>query len=227
LLLFTRQLASDTRFGAWHIAEAESFFREDLPLTEGEAAELARHLDPIRRLEWLASRWLLHRMTGAPERMPLQKNPFAKPFFTEETDLQCSLSHSQGTVAALLSNTACGCDIQVLVDKMPRIAPRFMRADEFDMIRSYPLAEQFVLLHAFWTAKEALYKAYGLKELDFRAHLHITPFTWQNNIARTTGWVEKNDIMQSYQLYIELFQTEAPQKSFVWTVAELTESIEH
>ena len=219
MLLFTRQIAPNVTFGAWHIAENEQFFRDDLPLAAQEEAELAKHHDALRRTEWMASRWLLHRMTGAAERMPLAKNPFAKPFFTENSDWQCSLSHSQGIVAALLTQSVCGCDIQVLVDKMPRLAPRFMNADELAFVAGHDHATQFLLQHVFWTAKEALYKAYGLREIDFRAHLRIEPFVWADDAVMTTGYVEKEGVQQRYQLYIGLFKGSDDAKAFVWTVA--------
>jgi phosphopantetheinyl transferase len=222
MLLFSRQLSTDLTFAAWQIREEEAYFRTDLPLSGTEEAELARHHVPIRRLEWLAGRWLLHRLTGATERLTLGKNPYAKPFFLDYPDQHCSLSHSQGTVAALLSERPCGCDIQVLVEKMTRLAPKFMRPEEFEFVRQYPQDQQLALLHVFWTAKEALYKAHGLKELDFRAHLRVEPFDWRSDqeVSTTRGHLEKGDLQQVYQLHIGHFRVpDLPE--FVWTVATL------
>jgi len=225
-LLFTRQITFNTdnpsgqtlRFGTWQITEDEAYFRNDLPLTPDEADDLDR-FKGIRRLEWLAGRWLLHLLTGANVRLPLGKNAFAKPFFLHRPELHCSLSHSHGTVGAMLADKVCGCDLQMLVEKMPRLAGKFLHPDETLFLQKHSAADQFDLMHVFWTAKESLYKAYGLKELDFRGHLRLEPFPWQSSYAETTGWIWKDDLKQAYNLYFE--KTELPGESggaFVWTV---------
>lgn len=224
-LLFTRHIAFNKgtpaeqvlSFGVWQITETEAYFREDLPLTVEEEADLDRYKG-IRRMEWLASRWLLHKLTGANVRLPLGKNAFAKPFFLHRPELHCSLSHSHGIVGAMLADGVCGCDLQVLVDKMPRLASKFLHVEEESFLQSFDASAQFDLMHVFWTAKESLYKAYGLKELDFRGHMRLDPFEWSAYYAETTGWIRKDDFRQNYRLYFE--KTELPDESgtFVWTV---------
>ena len=149
----------------------------------------------------------------------MTKTPYSKPFFIDAPQLYCSLSHSQGIVAALLSNTECGCDIQVLVDKMPRIAPKFMRSDEFEWVDSDEPAHRFEIIHLFWAAKEAMYKAWGLKELDFRQHLSLEPFAWkENETMLTRGHIRKGEKSQTFQLYLGMYETEGYQ--FAWTVCD-------
>lgn len=185
--------------GLWLIGEEEPFFRRDLPLSPDEEQELAQ-LKGLRRAEWLASRWLLHHITGQPQRMPLAKNAFSKPFFLDQPDLYCSLSHSHGVVGALLADRNCGCDVQVLVEKMPRLAPKFVHEEEARFVAGYGAQAQFDLWHLMWTAKESLYKAYGLKELDFRRDMRVEPFEWNGCQASAGGWVRKGDFGQRYGL---------------------------
>jgi phosphopantetheinyl transferase len=215
LLLTTHPFPAAT-FGVWQIAEDEAYFREDLPLLPDEEAELARYKD-IRRLEWLAVRWMLHKLTGLQERLPLGKNAFAKPFFLDRPELHCSLSHSHGIVGALLADRVCGCDLQVLVDKMPHIAHKFLHPEEAAFVQQFTTEKQFDLLHIFWTAKESLYKAYGLKELDFRANMRLEPFVWTGFSAEAPGRIQKSGFNQSYRLHFE--KMELPDAgAFVWTV---------
>lgn len=220
-LLFIRHIALDSgqvhTFGVWQIAEDEPYFREDLHLTPPEEEDLARYKG-IRRLEWLAGRRLLHLLTGAEARLPLGKNAFAKPFFLHRPELHCSLSHSHGIVGAMLAEEVCGCDLQVLVEKMPRLASKFLHNEEDLFLHTFPQAVQFDLMHIFWTAKESLYKAYGLKELDFREHLRIEPFEWSGHSAETTGWVQKDHFRQSYRLYFEKADFPDETGAFVWTI---------
>lgn len=223
-LLLTRHPFPDTTFGLWQIAEEEAFFREELPLSAQEDTEMVLLKNDLRRHEWLAGRWLLHKLTGAPQRLPLAKDAFSKPFFPENQHLACSLSHSHGIVGAMVSDgrfqtpeSGIGCDVQVLVEKMPRLASKFLNVEEEEFVASHSLPTQFDLLHVFWTAKESLYKAYGLKALDFRAHLRVEPFDWRENRAAARGWVEKNDFRQAYQLQFEkIILPESGE--LVWTV---------
>lgn len=198
-LLDLEYLHSGVTLGVWLLEEEEGFFRENLPLTEGEEQELS-DLKGLRRMEWLGSRWLLHRLTGTAQRMPLAKTAFSKPFFLDQPDLYCSLSHSHGVVGALLSDRNCGCDVQVLVEKMPRLAPRFVHEEEAEWVRGYATAQQFVLWHLLWTGKESLYKAYGLKELDFREQIQVLPFEWDGKRAQTQGVIRKGGVEQRFNL---------------------------
>jgi 4'-phosphopantetheinyl transferase len=215
LLLLSHPAPSAT-FALWKLGEPESFFRANLPLSSTEEEEFYR-FKGIRQQEWLASRWLLHKLTGAEQRLELGKDTFSKPFFLHYPERHCSLSHSLGIVGALLSDNICGCDIQVLVDKMPRLAHKFLRQEEAEFVHSHSVAEQFELLHVFWTAKESLYKAYGLKALDFRAHIRVEPFTWEYNLTAARGWVEKGDYTRAFQLYSAKLEVEEG-VALVWTV---------
>jgi len=229
-LLFIRHIALHPgqvlTFGVWQIAEQEWYFREGLALNPEEEDDLARYKG-IRRLEWLAGRRLLHLLTGADARLPLGKNAFAKPFFLHRPELHCSLSHSHGIVGAMLAEGVCGCDLQVLVDKMPRLAGRFLHREEDSFLQTFSQATRFDLMHVYWTAKESLYKAYGLKELDFRENLRIEPFDWSGQSAETSGWVQKGNFRQAYRLHFEKAGLPpAPSNgggvdesgAFVWTV---------
>jgi len=214
-LLLTTHPFPDATFGLWQIAESEEFFRADLPLSASEESDLAQHQYPLRRLEWLAGRWLLHKLTDAPERLPLAKDAFSKPFFPENQNLGCSLSHSKGNVGALIVNPlhlpkhstlnpqqSIGCDIQVLTQKMPRIAHKFLNESEKGFVENRPYEENLVLLHLFWTAKESLYKAYGLKELDFRKNIFVEIVRWDGLHGEGIGSVIKGDFRQDFQLVL-------------------------
>lgn len=201
LLLTTHPFPAAT-FGLWQIAENEAYFRMDMPLSEAEEAELGRHQNPLRRLEWLAGRWLLHKLSDAPQRLQLAKDAFSKPFFPENQHLACSLSHSKGTVGALIvqDQQAIGCDIQVLTPKMTRIAHKFLNASEQAFVESQSGSITLALLHLYWTAKESLYKAYGLKELDFRKNLFVDQIYWDGLQGTGLGRVEKGNFCQEFAL---------------------------
>lgn len=215
---------SGATFSLWQIAEQEDFFREDLPLSTAESAELDNLQHPVRRLEWLAGRWLLHKTTGAPQRLPLAKDAFSKPFFPENQHLACSLSHSRGCVGALVvtrdeqseSAPLTGCDIQMFTEKMTRIAPKFLRESEKNLLKTHPSGDHIALLHLFWTAKESLYKAYGLKALDFREHIRVDDIEWDGQGGQGRGAVEKAAFARNFQLFFG--KTIPGEASLFWAI---------
>lgn len=204
-------------FSLWKVTEPLSFFEDDLPLSDSEAAELAV-LSEHRRGEWLSSRWLLHHTTGAPRRIPLVKDAFSKPFFLNEPDLFCSLSHSRHFTGTLTARRNCGCDIQVLVDKMPRIAPRFMSAAELALTESWQSDMRNELYHLYWTAKESLYKQYGLKALDFTDHISVSDINWNGFEGSATGNIRKGGFAAEYRLVFGKIEADSDQ-SLIWAVS--------
>jgi 4'-phosphopantetheinyl transferase len=176
-------------------------------------------------LEWLASRWLLHQLTGMPQRIPLVKDAFSKPFFLEKPEFSCSLSHSQGIVAALLlesarhhSHVQIGCDLQVLVPKMVRLAPKFINETEFSFIQKQSSEHQYDMMHILWTAKEAMYKAYGLKALDFRRDMQVSHFDWDGHATRAEGFVRRGEDNLSFNLFIEKNALPDTEEGYIRTV---------
>lgn len=184
----------------WRVEEEEAFFLQQLDLQENESLELA-NLKGARRLEWLASRWLVHELLtglGHEDRYPVQKDEFGKPYLLGGP-FQLSFSHSHGYVAVLLSDQPVGVDLQAIVPKIDRIAKKFMREEELASLQPETRLEH---LHFYWSAKEALYKAHGRRELDFRQHIFVQPFDYQP-FSNTVGRVSKGTETLSFDLYFE------------------------
>jgi 4'-phosphopantetheinyl transferase len=159
--------------GLWHIEEQEEWFSQNLLLNPEEAAQLAQ-IKGQRRVEWLAARQLVHQMLGGPARLALLKDAYGKPQL-ESAACHLSISHSKNMAAAALAADPVGIDIQYLVPKIESMAHKYMRPEELDSLQPATRLEH---IHAYWGAKEALYKAYGRRGLDFCAHIHITPFVF-------------------------------------------------
>ena len=183
--------------GIWKIEEEESFFLERLTLHESEEKELV-NINGRRRLEWLASRYLVHLMVSdEPEwdRIPMLKDEFGKPHL-DEHELFVSFSHSHEFVAVILGKVSVGIDIQRFVQRITAIAHKFMREEENDSLEDSTKLEH---LHFYWGAKEALYKCYGRKRLVFKEHISVEPFPYSEN-AQSFGIVKKGEFYQKYQL---------------------------
>jgi len=88
-----------------------------------------------------------------------------------------------------------GIDVQKLVSKIGRIAHKYMREEETASLNEATRLEH---LHVYWGAKEALYKAYGRRELDFKKHILIEPFQYDLDVAFCKGIVRKDDFEARY-----------------------------
>ncbi|MFN7119876.1 MAG: 4'-phosphopantetheinyl transferase family protein, partial [Saprospiraceae bacterium] len=102
--------------------------------------------------------------------------------------------------ATILAKTLTGIDIQKMVPKIERIAHRLLRKEERDALRPHTRLEH---LHVYWGAKEALYKAYGRRELDFCANILIEPFQFDLDNGYCAGQVIKGDIHLHFQLHYQ------------------------
>jgi phosphopantetheinyl transferase len=197
-LILHRQLPPKGELGIWTIEEPESFFLEKIELFPEEKRQI-QAMKGRRRLEWLAARYLLHYMSGREVRGACLIDEFGKPHL-EKSSFQISLSHSHERVAVLAAPGAVGIDIQVLVEKIGRIAYKFMREEELESLQMETKLEH---LHVYWGAKEALYKAYGRRELDFREHLLIEPFAYDPAGGKTSGTIRKEDFTQAFEVHYE------------------------
>lgn len=191
--------------GIWEISEQEEFFLSQLQLHAEEQDELAQ-IKGRRRVEWLASRYLVHLMlvdigeSDLEQRIPLLKDEFGKPHL-HGSGYYLSFSHSHSRVAVILAPVLTGIDIQAFVPKIHVIEHRLLSRTETASLREATRPEH---LHLYWGAKESLYKAYGRRELDFRKHLLIAPFEFQSESGSMWGRVHKDDYCRDFQLHYEI-----------------------
>lgn len=195
-----RQVGPRGELGLWKIEEPGTYFEERLGLSPEEQAYVDQ-LKGQRRTEWLAARYLLHELSGREIRGKCFKDKNGKPYL-EGSDFQISISHSHGMAAVLAAPGNVGVDIQLKVDKIERIAHKFMRPEETASLHPTSRIEH---LHIYWGAKESLYKAYGRRELDFRTHLHIEPFPFDPTGGFFQGTIRKGTYQATYLLRYEQF----------------------
>lgn len=174
-----------------------------LALQQSEADELSE-IKGRRRLEWLACRWLTHitlnelHLSDDFHRIAVLKDEFGKPYL-KDAPLEVSFSHSHGRVAVLLQTVPCGIDIQFFVPKIQRIAHKFLSVQEAESLDAAHLLEH---LHCYWVIKEAVFKAYGRRQLEFREHILVSPFAY-NETATTLARVVKDASRHDYLVQLE------------------------
>ncbi len=192
-LVFEKILDPGTRLGVWLATEGDDFFEQGIQLHETEKEEIAK-LQARKKSEWLASRYLLHYLTGRDERLITLKDQSGKPYL-EGNAHHISLSHSGNYTAAIIADHATGIDIQVIQPKIERIVPKFLSPFEIEHL---PQNEMMKYWHIYWGAKECLFKAYGKGRVDFKSQLFIQPITEKDDFC--LGEVRKADVSAQYKM---------------------------
>ncbi|MEM9991441.1 MAG: 4'-phosphopantetheinyl transferase superfamily protein, partial [Bacteroidota bacterium] len=170
-----------------------------LDLSTTEIAELDRIKSDQRQCQWLASRQLIHLLLGNKARIPLEKDTYGKPFLPNIPQ-HISISHSGQFAASLIAPVLCGIDIQKIGTQIKRIQHKFMSPEALlTLDQAYYLEH----LHIYWGAKEAMYKAYGRKQLSFIPDMRLEPFSYDLAHGQTIGYVLKNGVKQQFDLHYE------------------------
>ncbi|MEP7129216.1 MAG: 4'-phosphopantetheinyl transferase superfamily protein [Chitinophagales bacterium] len=190
-LIYKREIATETLIGLWHIEESAEWFRSQLMLDEKENALIDSIRHPQRKLHWLSSRVLLRTMMQTDQFIHLENDLNGKPI-VRNFPVEISLSHSADLSALLLSRKyKVGIDIEKMDPKVLRIQHKFVNAAEMKWVVDEKRIEQ---LYAIWCAKEAMYKLYGEKKLDFRQHLFVEEFEY-NTSGSLNGKIGKGDYL--------------------------------
>lgn len=174
---------SDGILLTWKLEESEAQLESMLPpgIDRSEYSGIGH---PLKRREWLAGRCLfaaLCEQAGFPFQ-GIWKSPDGKPYLLGST-AHISLSHTEHLIAAALDlHAPIGIDLETPRPQLLRIAHKFLSPEEL----SAAGADQN-LLCKYWTAKEAIYKLVGEKQISFREHIRVYPskadLSWTGRVS--------------------------------------------
>lgn len=196
-LIYDLEISDSTRIAVWDNTEKEDFFVNELQLTSGELAYL-QELKAQRIQEWLTSRYLCYLLDGTKERKQIVKDQYNKPHL-ENSKKYISISHSKNRAAAIISNKLVGIDVQKHETKITRIQHKFISVQEHERIDPQFLEASY---HIFWGAKECMYKAYGKREIEFKDHMHLYPFSYNKPQIELKGWLRKKEVHHNYNIHV-------------------------
>lgn len=114
-----------------------------------------------------------------------------KPFLPDER-FHFSISHCGDFAAVIVSRThRVGIDIEIPVDVIGRIRDKFLSPEELETfgLMAHPETD-YSKMTLLWSAKEAVFKWYGLGGVDFRKHIRL--MGWEDNNAIRCRF-EKNE----------------------------------
>ena len=181
------------KFAIWKRDESISYFLENMSLDLQEISQIYGLLH-TRILEWLSSRYLLKLILGKDNTFVFLKDQFGKPYISGSSKF-VTLSHSGKWIAAAVSDLPVGIDIEKLSNKVVKVKDKFV--SDLDVLKNEGEEEE-IFLSRLWTIKEAVYKAYGKKELIFKDQIRLL----SNN--KCSIELNKNEIL-NYSLDSRMF----------------------
>ncbi len=151
----------------------------------------------VRQQEWLTSRYLLQKCYDI-QASEILISPAGKPHLIDNTRY-LSISHTTDYVYVAIADIPIGIDLQRRRLDISRIAPKFCSNDELSQLPKH--LSLLTKYHLIWSAKESLFKAYGLGEVDFLRHLQFGPFEMEG-LNTYTGKCNlcKPNISHQYQV---------------------------
>lgn len=178
-IFFQEDIDETTRLGIWKIEEAEDFFLKSVVPQRNVS-------HPHKKLQHLAGRYLLKYLFP---HFPLSLILIAdtrKPYLENEA-YHFSISHCGEYAAAIVSKTKrVGVDIEMTTEKVERIKHKFLSEEERKNINNLPpmvngqkfgggegMFTGIKQLTLLWSCKEAVFKWYGLGEVDFKEHIVV------------------------------------------------------
>ena len=177
------KINSNSFWCLWEITESIDQLLRKITLSEDGKREMEEISHPIKKRERLASRCCIQELVKqvGKEYKGITKDDHDKPHLIG-INYHISISHSfPYAVAILHKKLHVGIDIEKPVEKLGRIAHRFLNDQEFA-----DCAGDMKKLCIYWAGKEAIYKLNGKVGLNFKKDIKIFPFVrYKRDIIRS------------------------------------------
>lgn len=191
-LFFNKTVNNRLQLVVWELTESLEFFKDRVAYNE-ERLESIKVEEKKR--EYLAGKFVLEKAAELQgmKYIGCQKDEHGKPFLVAG-EYEISLTHTSDYIGVVFcEGSPVGIDIERPRDQIFRVLPRLYTPDELQAV-----GDDKDKATVYWSAKEALYKLYGKRSVDFRKNLflHETP----NGLEAT---IKLKDHFSQHKFYIE------------------------
>ena len=184
----------------WEVTEDEQFFRDELALAGHETA-LVESMHPKRRKEWLCGRYLIRQFLDIqPKDVVIDQ--FGKPQLPSN-DTHISISHSGGKVALAYANHLIGLDIQQTRPGISKLAHKFCTDNDYSWLSEH--LDEVDIQHLVWVSKEAVYKAFGRRMIDFRKDIIIRSCQKTDGRLVLGTDIKNDDLSMSFDVFTRVW----------------------
>ena len=191
-----RDLGEFGTLGIWELREEIDYFWENINSKLLDIDEYKSIKNPLRQREWLSVRLLIQQLEEPVSTSIIKKDKFGKPV-TNEPNCHLSFSHNKEYAVVLVGKKEIGVDIEKDSERIFKIAKRFLSEKENNDLGVSAMSEE---LTRYWCAKEAIYKCFGKKDLNFRKHIEIEAFQSHEDKIISTGKLKRPDLSFNYSL---------------------------
>ncbi len=154
-------------------------------------------LEEKREIERRGTHFLLKKMLACDE-VEITYNEFKRPYLKGRSE-HISISHSHQWLAISLHKTdETGVDVEMIREKVINIKHKFCCDEELEFAQND--IDKLTLL---WACKEAIYKVYGKKELEFKK-IKINKFDIANE-GEVAGTIHFDGHIRKYILMYRKF----------------------
>lgn len=109
------------------------------------------------------AKFMISKKTGIlPQDIQVGRNPYGKPYATNQDEICYNISHSGNYVVCGLDTYEIGVDIEEVREIDQAIAKSFFHSKEYEFILSQEINQQIHTLYDFWTLKESYIKYLGV-----------------------------------------------------------------
>lgn len=154
----------------WNLTETLEDLVELTSLTDEEREVWEAISVPSKKREFLAGKYVLERACDLLNivYLGMEKDENGKPHLAGR-EYEISLTHTEDFIAVVFSrHSAVGIDLEKPREQIFRILPRLYSPEEVAAVNG-----DLDTATIYWSAKEALYKLYGKRAVDFRKHLKL------------------------------------------------------
>ena len=164
---FSRSL--DYELSIWKIFESEEELRSGLKISSFLKEKLDNKKSLNHRKSILAIRQLLKKMNVSDQNQGY--DDFGRPYLNDGRFI--SFSHSKSFACVVISDKKIGIDIEKNQYKILNISSKFLNDSEKLFLSRNSISQ----ITQIWTAKEAVYKAFKIKGINFSEQIKVEPFS--------------------------------------------------
>jgi 4'-phosphopantetheinyl transferase len=200
--LFLKKNIKDASIGIWEIKESVDELYAQLTLSPDEERIFSSLKTPKRKQHWLSYRMILPYLVSEHELSAISYDVYGKPYLNNGVR-HISVSHS-GKYSALIASPvhSVGVDIERIEDKIEKVSHKFLTEQELvEFGRDLSLQALYIM----WAAKETLFKLHGKRDILFKDHIYIAPFSPQVE-GLIYGTIKSDDGEKMYTVHYQIIE---------------------
>ena len=194
-LYLNKKLSEEIHFMVWHLSETVEELITLIRPDQIDFETLASISHEAKKKEYLAGKNAVMQMCLLEKIQfeGIEKDEHGKPFLNNHT-YEMSLTHTIDYIGVVFSKSKpIGIDIEKPREQIFKVLNRLCVESELNWV-SGDLEKATIL----WSAKEALYKLYGKRKVDFKEHLLVGP-----GKKGIIGKINIPDHQSEYQIYVQ------------------------